>query len=404
MAGEAPASLRRYPPDFLRSLRPRVPGPAPAIGVSDVVNDVIAARPGVRKRTAQRGAAPGETKEDIFGVEARAKLESIQRIYKEHKKASATPSPATQQRTASPTPTPPSSFPKWVARGKKEGVEEPAPAVEKASMVAAPSNLNPEAPPFQVPMAPAAAASVGSTSIPSSSTHSPKDGHSSASASDTSLIMLRFREHARDATSTPTTDNIPPSTNDEESDEEPPPPPWGPEIVLPPVPASHRAGKQIEEDKHRLEQREKQVELGMNTIGYKNYKRAKEIGFAFTCPEPKTPNIYQKCSKRAWDGQMRRWRQLLHEFDGITEEVWGAEEARKLLEENAKYEKYREKLKQTQQQNHMVEFIASLPPPPPYVYGFDGALYNSNFVFPVVHRSRGEEGKAARGPLVDVRA
>jgi hypothetical protein len=31
--------------------------------------------------------------------------------------------------------------------------------------------------------------------------------------------------------------------------------------------------------------------------------------------EPVTPDKYQKCSKRSWDGQVRKWRRLLHLWD-----------------------------------------------------------------------------------------
>lgn len=30
---------------------------------------------------------------------------------------------------------------------------------------------------------------------------------------------------------------------------------------------------------------------------------------------PHTPDVHQKCSKRAFDGQVRKWRRLLHEWD-----------------------------------------------------------------------------------------
>lgn len=34
-----------------------------------------------------------------------------------------------------------------------------------------------------------------------------------------------------------------------------------------------------------------------------------------TKAHPRTPDIRQVCSKRSWDGQIRKWRRLLHEYD-----------------------------------------------------------------------------------------
>ncbi len=33
--------------------------------------------------------------------------------------------------------------------------------------------------------------------------------------------------------------------------------------------------------------------------------------------DPTTPDKNQKCSKRSWDGQIKKWRRLLHAFDPI---------------------------------------------------------------------------------------
>eukprot|EP01120_Amphizonella_sp_Union-15-10_P010261 TRINITY_DN4086_c0_g1_i1.p1 TRINITY_DN4086_c0_g1~~TRINITY_DN4086_c0_g1_i1.p1 ORF type:complete len:339 (+),score=65.30 TRINITY_DN4086_c0_g1_i1:83-1099(+) len=70
----------------------------------------------------------------------------------------------------------------------------------------------------------------------------------------------------------------------------------------------------LETDDRRLEQRQKQIEYGYNTEGYKNYmllvpKTRRRDGM------PKTPEKKQKCSKRSWDGQIRKWRRQLHEWD-----------------------------------------------------------------------------------------
>ncbi len=35
--------------------------------------------------------------------------------------------------------------------------------------------------------------------------------------------------------------------------------------------------------------------------------------------DPKTPDKYQKCSKRSWDGQVSKWRRRLHEWDPKSE-------------------------------------------------------------------------------------
>jgi len=75
-----------------------------------------------------------------------------------------------------------------------------------------------------------------------------------------------------------------------------------------------RKEKPKESDEHRLSQRQKQIDYGKNTVGYENFiklipkdKRLKE--------HPRTPDKYQVCSKRAWDGQVRKWRRQLHAYD-----------------------------------------------------------------------------------------
>jgi hypothetical protein len=69
-----------------------------------------------------------------------------------------------------------------------------------------------------------------------------------------------------------------------------------------------------ENDPRRLAQRQKQIDYGKATSGYAQYtdavaksKRKRE--------DPKTPNKHQVCSKRSWDGQIRKWRRMLHFYD-----------------------------------------------------------------------------------------
>ena len=86
----------------------------------------------------------------------------------------------------------------------------------------------------------------------------------------------------------------------------PPPPAFRPEDIVLPPPPQKKSGS-IETDKHRLHQRYKQVLNGKNTQAY-----LKAMQITNSKSRPTTPNIYQLCSKRAWDGQLRQWRRLLH--------------------------------------------------------------------------------------------
>lgn len=64
----------------------------------------------------------------------------------------------------------------------------------------------------------------------------------------------------------------------------------------------------------RLEQRLKQIGYGKNTQGYRNYTRTVATGTRLAT-QPRTPDRHAQCSKRAWDGQLRVWRRMLHAFD-----------------------------------------------------------------------------------------
>ena len=69
-----------------------------------------------------------------------------------------------------------------------------------------------------------------------------------------------------------------------------------------------------EEDARRLAQRQKQIDFGKNTRGYERYSalvpREKR-----RFDDPWTPDKTAPCSKRAFDGRIRKWRRELHKYD-----------------------------------------------------------------------------------------
>ena len=66
---------------------------------------------------------------------------------------------------------------------------------------------------------------------------------------------------------------------------------------------------------HRLAQRRKQLELGKRTVGYLNYTAAVPRQERQEGLHPNTPQPKKACSKRSWDGQVRKWRRELHKWD-----------------------------------------------------------------------------------------
>mmetsp|Transcript_3544 Transcript_3544/g.7368 ORF Transcript_3544/g.7368 Transcript_3544/m.7368 type:complete len:246 (-) Transcript_3544:182-919(-) len=72
-----------------------------------------------------------------------------------------------------------------------------------------------------------------------------------------------------------------------------------------------------ETDPHRICQRLKQIEYGRHTLGYERYLAAvPKHKRKYKHPKhPVTPDVRQICSKRSWDGQVKKWRRGLHEWD-----------------------------------------------------------------------------------------
>jgi len=85
-----------------------------------------------------------------------------------------------------------------------------------------------------------------------------------------------------------------------------------PDIVSSPKTPNSSSPKIV--DAHQLEQRQKQIDYGHQTLGYIRYRLLvpKEKR---TRDDPRTPKKSQACSKRSWDGQIKKWRRDMHKWD-----------------------------------------------------------------------------------------
>ena len=71
----------------------------------------------------------------------------------------------------------------------------------------------------------------------------------------------------------------------------------------------------------KLTSRQKQIDYGKNTTGYTLYTAQVSKNQRKRGDHPWTPNKFQICSKRSWDGQVRKWRRALHKFDPESDEA-----------------------------------------------------------------------------------
>jgi len=115
--------------------------------------------------------------------------------------------------------------------------------------------------------------------------------------------------------------NNTPAKRDEDLDDsaeldEVPQYPVTPKVLSKPTPKSSISGPKCV-DEHQMEQRQKQIDYGHETLGYIRYRLFTASNVKRTTfPEvPRTPNKYQACSKRTWDGQIKKWRRDLHKWD-----------------------------------------------------------------------------------------
>ena len=82
-----------------------------------------------------------------------------------------------------------------------------------------------------------------------------------------------------------------------------------------------------ETDPQKIAGRLKQIQFGKNTKGYDNYIMSVPIQQRVNNPKihPRTPDPYLKQSKRAFDGRLRQWRRILHDWDtkGVNSSIFG---------------------------------------------------------------------------------
>lgn len=77
---------------------------------------------------------------------------------------------------------------------------------------------------------------------------------------------------------------------------------------------SRAIAKPIETNEKRLATRQRQIDIGKNTEGYRKYV-AEVTRRERTKDHPWTPDKFTVCSTRSWSGIMRIWRRKLHFWD-----------------------------------------------------------------------------------------
>ncbi|KAK8800190.1 hypothetical protein WA171_004825 [Blastocystis sp. BT1] len=83
--------------------------------------------------------------------------------------------------------------------------------------------------------------------------------------------------------------------------------------------SKNRSATLNEKPQFNIQARIKQIAFGKNTLGYQRYSMLVPKDKRKPT-DPKTPDAEESISKRRFEGKLKKWRRLLHDFDPKTKE------------------------------------------------------------------------------------